>query len=87
MKLCKFMLVLSLFCGVFTTLSSTNGSYGLPLALIEQHHGDGLFNELEVCKHVRSRRRLCRHSVAGGAVLSGRRPLNCELLLKRGLFL
>lgn len=60
MKLCKFLLVLSLFCGVFTWPSSTNGSCGLPLALIEQDHGDGLFNEPEVCKHARSRRRLCQ---------------------------
>lgn len=43
------MLVLSLFSGVFTTLTSTNGSRALPLVLIEQDHGDGLFNEPAVC--------------------------------------
>lgn len=49
MKPCQFMLVLSLFSGVFTTLTSTNGSRGLPLVLIEQDPCDGLFNEPTVC--------------------------------------
>lgn len=48
MKPCQFMLALSLFCGVFTTLTSINGSCGFLLVLIEQGHGDRLFNEPEV---------------------------------------
>lgn len=87
MKLCKFMLVLSLFCGIFTTLSSTNGSYGLPLALIEQDHGDGLFNEHEVCRHVRSRWRLCQAECGRGGHALWEEAIECELPLKRGLLL
>lgn len=48
MKPCQFMLALSLFCGVFTTLTSTNGSCGFFLVLIEQEHGGRLFEDPEV---------------------------------------
>lgn len=48
MKPCQFTLALSLFCGVFTTLTSTNGSCGFFLVLIEQERGDGRFNRPEV---------------------------------------
>lgn len=87
MKLCKFLLVLSLFCGVFTWPSSTNGSCGLPLALIEQDHGDGYLMNLKYASMQGADGGCVRHSGARGAVLPGRRPLNCELLLKRGLLL
>lgn len=48
MKPCQFTLALSLFCGVFTTVTSTNGSCGFFLVLIEQERGDGCFNKPEV---------------------------------------
>lgn len=48
MKPCQFMLALRLFYGVFTTLTSTIGSSGFSLVLIEPERGDRLFNEPEV---------------------------------------
>lgn len=48
MKPCQFTLALSLFCGVFTTLTSTNGSCGFFMVSVEQEHDARLFNKPEV---------------------------------------